>query len=67
MLYCLFFCFNSIANAASIEFIPPNDTYGRVFSTNFNDDWNTGRGLVFQMTSNETIGSIGIFHDLQAS
>jgi hypothetical protein len=60
----LLFLFACSANASIIEFIPPNDLSGQVFTTNSNDAWSTGRGLVFQMTATETIDSIGLFHDL---
>ena len=54
----------SQANAAFIPFIPPNDTVGSVFSTNSNDGYSNGRGIVFQMTANTVINSVGIFQDL---
>jgi hypothetical protein len=55
---------SGFANAGLIEFIPPNDETGQVFSTNGNDIWSAGRGLVFEMLSNETIDSLGVYHDL---
>ncbi len=52
------------AHAAVIEFVPPNDPTGSVFTTNSNDGWNSGRGVVFQATGTEIITSVGLFHDL---
>lgn len=56
--------FAGSVNAAVIEFVPPNDPDGRVFTTNSNDGWFDGRGVVFQATEDGTISSIGVFHDL---
>ena len=47
-----------------IEFVPPNDPVGAVTSTNSNDGYVLGRGLVFEMTSSETLLEVGILHDL---
>lgn len=55
---------SGFANAGLIEFIPPNDLAGQVYSTNSNDAWSSGRGFVFEMLSNESIDSLGIYHDL---
>lgn len=52
------------APAAFIPFVPPNDTTGAVSSTNANDGYSGGRGIVFTMTANETINSVGIFQNL---
>jgi len=52
------------ATAAVIEFVPPNDPTGQVFTINTNDGWAGGRGVVFQATANNTIDSIGVYHDL---
>jgi len=56
--------FSGSTYAGLIEFVPPNDTTGRVFTTNTNDGWSSGRGVVFQMLNNVTIDSIGVFQDL---
>ncbi len=56
--------FTSSAHAAIIEFVPPNDPVGRVFTTNSNDAWGSGRGVVFQATVDGVISSIGVYHDL---
>jgi hypothetical protein len=53
-----------LATAAPVTFVPPNEPVGSVFTTNNNDGWIDGRGIVFQMTSNETISSVGLFQDL---
>ncbi len=52
------------AHAALVTFIPPNDPTGSVQAINSNDQYSTGRGAVFTVTSNVTIDSIGIFQDL---
>lgn len=51
-----------VANA--ITFVPPNDPVGQVFSSNANDGYTNGRGILFQVTSGETITSVGLYHDL---
>jgi hypothetical protein len=55
---------SGFASAGLMEFIPPNDLTGTVYTTNSNDAWAGGRGLVFEMLSNETIFSLGLYHDL---
>ena len=52
------------ALAAIVQFVPPNDPTGSVFTTNLNDGYDAGRGIVFLATSNTQIDSVGIFHDL---
>ena len=54
----------SLSTAGTVAFIPPNDTIGSVFTTNLNDAYNQGRGIVFAMTANTTIDSVGIYQDL---
>ncbi len=56
--------FMTSAEAAVVEFVPPNDTTGSVYSTGTNSAWSIGRGVVFQATANQTIDSIGLYHDL---
>lgn len=51
---------------AMVEFVPPNDPTGSVFTVNSNDGYDDGRGVVFEMTSDQTISSVGIYHDLRA-
>ncbi|HKW81586.1 MAG TPA: hypothetical protein VJQ49_11300 [Casimicrobiaceae bacterium] len=55
-----------LAGAASAQtvFIPPNDPVGHVFTTNSNDGWAVSRGVVFQVTSTQTLSSIGLLQDL---
>jgi hypothetical protein len=48
----------------AITFIPPNDPVGKVWTVNSNDGYDTGRGILFQVTANETISSVGIYQDL---
>jgi hypothetical protein len=52
------------AKAGTVTFIPPNDPTGHVFTTNFNDDYSGGRGIVFTMAGNATINSVGIYQNL---
>ncbi len=52
------------AHATTIEFVPPNDTTGAVYTTNDNDGYTEGRGLVFRSTTAQVIDSIGIFLDV---
>jgi len=54
----------TLAHAATFTFAPPNDPTGSVFTTNYNDGYDVGRGDVFQMLSDTTIDSMGIYHDL---
>ncbi len=56
--------FSGSAHAGLIEFVPPNDTSGMVYSMNANDGWSGGRGVVFQVTDDVTIDSVGVFQDL---
>lgn len=63
-LFAVLFLFVGTVNAAVIEFVPPNDPVGHVFSTNSNDGWSSGRGVVFQATADGTMSSIGLYHDL---
>lgn len=52
------------ASAADTIFVPPSDTVGSVFSTNSNDGYSNGRGVVFASTADYTLGSVAIFQDL---
>src|SRR4051812_29980407 len=49
---------------AGVIFVPPSDTVGTVFTTNFNDAYSGGRGVVFAPTSNFDLTSVGIYQDL---
>ncbi len=53
--------------AAFLTFVPPNDQTGQVFTTNRNDGWSLGRGLVFSATQNVLIDSVGLYHDLSGN
>ncbi|MEN6623080.1 MAG: PEP-CTERM sorting domain-containing protein [Smithella sp.] len=46
-----------------IGFVTPTDP-GTVWSYNSNDGYSSGRGMAFQMLSNVTIDSLGIYQDL---
>src|SRR5262245_23649327 len=52
------------ADAAVVQFVPTTDPLGSVFTTNFNDGYQLGRGMVFEMQQDLVLDSIGIFHDL---
>ncbi len=52
------------ASAAVIEFVPPNDTTGQVYTTNSNDGWSGSRGIGFQVDSAKTLSSVGLYQDL---
>lgn len=52
------------ASAVAIEFVPPNDTTGQVFTTNSNDGWSGSRGIGFQVDSAKTLSSVGLYQDL---
>jgi len=51
-------------SAATITFVPPNDTSGAISSTNSNDGYSTGRGILFTVDSATTVDSVGIYQDL---
>jgi hypothetical protein len=58
-------CFTCIAPAATVTFVPPNDTSGSVFSSNSNDGWSGSRGIVFQVSGpNFVLTSVGLFQNL---
>lgn len=44
--------------------MPPNDPSGAVFTTNSNDAYSGGRGIVFQMSADTVIDSVGLFQNL---
>ena len=52
------------AIAATIEFVPPNDATGGVFTTNSNDAWDESRGIGFNVSNAQSITSVGLFQDL---
>jgi hypothetical protein len=52
-----------MANAGTIEFDPGNGS-GQVWSTNWNDGYYEGRGMLFNMSRNVTIDSLGIYNDI---
>ena len=55
---------SSLAAAAPIEFVPPNDTAGKVWSTGSNDGWDNRRGIGFTVSSAQTLSSVGAYLDL---
>ncbi|TNC82059.1 MAG: hypothetical protein C9356_05205 [Oleiphilus sp.] len=52
------------ANALMMEFVPPNDPIGHVYTSNFNDGYASGRGIQFEMSADESINGVGLYHDL---
>lgn len=67
-LLCTALLFTGAASAAPIEFVPTNgmpaiDTAGTDYAVS-NDSWWMGRGLTFNVSSSQTINSIGLLHDL---
>lgn len=53
-----------ITFGAQIPFIPPNDPVGHVVTTNANDGYAGGRGVVFSMLNDVAIDSVGIYLDV---
>lgn len=53
----------STAGAQTV-FIPPSDLIGSVWSTNSNDAYSNGRGVVFAPTSNFSLTGFGLFQNL---
>jgi len=51
-------------SATTITFVPPNDTTGSIYSTDDNDAYADGRGLVFRSSTAQIIDSIGIYLDI---
>ena len=49
---------------AGTTFVPPSDTTGHVYSTNSNDGYVQGRGVVFTPTSNLTLTNVAVYQDL---
>lgn len=50
--------------ATPVTFVPPNDATGMVYSTNSNDGWWRGRGIAFNVITQETVSSVGVYQDL---
>jgi len=67
-LLCSALLFSGASSAAPIEFVPANDTVGSdTTGTEYavsNDSWWMGRGLTFNVSSAQSISSIGLLHDL---
>lgn len=57
-------CATATPALAAVDFVPPSDTVGHVFSTNTNDGYTFGRGVVFVPTAAFTLTSVGLYHDL---
>ena len=51
----------AFVGAQPITFVPKSDPTGSIFSVNSNDLYGSGRGIIFQMTGNTSINSVGIF------
>jgi hypothetical protein len=60
-------CVVLLAGSACADIInlfpPPNDPTGFTTSSNSNDGWSLGRGMVFQMTGDVTVDSLGVLID----
>ena len=54
----------STAAVAQVEFVPPSDSVGAVYSTDSNDGYSGGRGVVFSPTSNYLLDSVALYQDL---
>lgn len=52
------------AHATAVEFVPPNDPTGGVYSTNSNDAWGNARGIGFEVSGDTSISSVGVYQDL---
>jgi hypothetical protein len=53
-----------LAAAAPIAFIPTSDTAGQVYTNNANEGWDNHRGIGFNVTSTQTLSSVGAYLDL---
>ena len=67
-LLCTALLATCAASAAPIEFVPTNgmpnvDTTGTEYAVS-NDSWWMGRGLTFNVSSAQTLNSVGLLHDL---
>jgi hypothetical protein len=52
------------AQADPISFVPPTDPSGNIYSTNTNDGWFSGRGIVFTALRPVSLSSVSLLHDL---
>tara|TARA_B110000971_G_C19847747_1_gene425604 strand:+ start:148 stop:759 length:612 start_codon:yes stop_codon:yes gene_type:complete len=64
IIFLITFLFIGTVNASVIEFIPPNDLTGAVYTTNNNDMWSGNRGIGFNVSSSQTLSSVGVYQDL---
>lgn len=53
-----------LAHATPVEFVPPSDPVGAVFTNNSNDGYDIVRGIVFLTSTEQIIDSIGIYLDV---
>ena len=60
----LVLAFSPVADADTIRFVPPTDPEGRIYSTNGNDGWAQGRGVVFTATEPVALTSVAVLVDL---
>lgn len=51
------------AAAAQHTFVPPNDATGSQYWAG-NDNWTMGRGIIFGVTSRQSVTGVGLLHDL---
>ena len=52
------------ASAATVTFVPPNDTVGEAGNINENDGYADGRGIGFTVSSEVSLFSVGTLQDL---
>ena len=64
IIFLITFLFIGTVNASVIEFIPPNDLTGAVYTANYNDMWSGNRGIGFNVSSSQTLSSVGVYQDL---
>jgi hypothetical protein len=53
-----------IAAATPTTFTPPNDPTGMVLSNHANEGWDNRRGIGFNVNSQQTLSSVGVYLDL---
>lgn len=54
----------ALASATPTTFTPPNDTTGMALANHANEGWDNHRGIGFNVTSQQTLSSVGVYLDL---
>lgn len=57
---------SSLASATPTAFTPPNDPAGITLSNNANEGWDNHRGIGFNVASQQTLSSVGVYLDLSS-